>query len=311
MQASQDSTGQGSGRGLIDQEFITLDMKDDAINQQYPSTSNDYSDDPNLAGQLTDGAPEIKQRLSSDYNQLDEPIIVTLMRDLSGIYNKMKIIALPLSSYDVYKVVLRGWDLWGPLLLCTFLAFNLHHSEYKDNHAGPHFADVFVLVWFGSCIVSLNYKLLSISGANNQVRHLSKSGQHSQQSSPIYGNPKNIVHTTATEATIATNSDQQQPQHLEAPFKTLLSPPSMFQLMCVFGYCLVAPCFGLLILKLFSLTRLFFERIIIGLLFGFAWPTFCSVRILVRYQHPEKRALAIYPIGLFYFVLSCMMILNH
>lgn len=306
MQANQANTG--SGRNLIDQESITLDMRDDEINQQYPATSDDYTDDPSLAGQLTDGTPEIKQRLSDDYNQLDEPIMVTLMRDLSSIYDKMKIIALPLSSYDIYKVVLRGWDLWGPLLLCTFLAFNLHHSENKDNHAGPHFADIFVLIWFGSCVVSLNYRLLSISGANNQVQQMSKPSFQSQKSPSIYDNPKNIAQTTASEANIATVDNQQQ---YEAHFQTLLSPPSIFQLMCVFGYCLVAPCFGLVLLKMFSLTRLFFERIIIGLLFGFAWPTFCSVRILVRYQHPEKRALAIYPIGLFYFVLSCMIILNH
>lgn len=304
MQASQPNPSLGSSQHTAGRESIALDIKDDVINPQYPITSSDYSDDFNLAGQLTDGPPEVKRRLSGDYNQLDEPIMVTLMRDLSGIYNKMKIITLPLSSYDIYKVVLRGWDLWGPLLLCTFLAFNLHHSENKDSHAGPHFADVFVLVWFGSCVISLNYRLLSISGANNQV-------QQSQLSS-AYDNPKKSSQAPTTSLV----SDQQQTQHIstarhEAPFQTLLSPPSIFQLMCVFGYCLVAPCFGLIVLKLFSLTRLFFERVIIGLIFGFAWPTFCSIRILVRYQHPEKRALAIYPIGLFYFILSCMIILNH
>lgn len=260
-----------------------------------------------LDGQLTDGTPELQREISHDYNHLDEPILDTLMRDLTGIYNKMKIIALPLSSYDIYKVVLRGWDLWGPLVLCTFLAFNLHHSESSDSQVGLHFADVFVLVWFGSCIISLNYRLLSLSSQHNQTvamamsdtgDQLSQEGTQYENASPVSGGGNQRI-----------NMDQISSH--QKPFQTLLSPPSIFQLMCVFGYCLVAPCFGLILLKIFSSTSLFFERVVVGLLFGFAWPTFCSVRILIRYQHPEKSALAIYPIGLFYLVLSCMIILNH
>lgn len=253
-----------------------------------------------LDGQLSDGLFD-HRRISHDYNHLDEPILDTLLRDLTGIYSKMKIIALPLSSYDIYKVVLRGWDLWGPLVLCTFLAFNLHNTESSDSQTGLHFADVFVLVWFGSCIISLNYRLLSLSSIYNQTvaTHMSDTGDQVGQEATLYDN----------------NSDQRvnidEISLQQKPFQTLLSPPSIFQLMCVFGYCLVAPCFGLILLKIFSFTSLFFERVIVGLLFGFAWPTFCSVRILIRYQHPEKSALAIYPIGLFYLVLSCMIILNH
>lgn len=251
---------------------------------------------------MVDGPAEIKQRLSEDYNQLDEPIMDTLKRDLMGIYQKMKIIALPLSSYDIYKVVLRGWDLWGPLLLCTFLAFNLHHSQTQsDNHPGPQFAQVFVLVWFGSCVVSLNYRFLSVSSMNDQMVSKQILYTTSQQDSSSF-TEQNISNSTENQKNISQS---------EVPLQILISPPSILQLMCVFGYCLVAPCFGLILLKIFSFNKLIFERIIMGLLFGFAWPTFCSIRILIRYQHPNKRALAIYPIGLFYFVLSCMIILSH
>lgn len=298
MQQASDFNIEKPGN-LLDQDSIGLDIGD-GFNVQ--SSSGDILDGQNLDGQLLTDSVEVKRRMSDDYNQLDEPILNTLLRDLSGIYSKMKIIALPLSSYDIYKVVLRGWDLWGPLLLCTFLAFNLHHSEEKDNSIGPHFADVFVLIWFGSCIISLNYRLLSISSINNQSV---LSQLNLQQQSSSNSNRQNFNLVTSEDITAGQNLSQ------EIPYQTLLSPPSMFQLMCVFGYCLVAPCFGLIVLKVFSLNRLFFERIIIGLIFGFAWPTFCSIKILIRYQHPNKRALAIYPIGLFYFVLSCMIILNH
>jgi hypothetical protein len=282
-------------------------------------------EDGNLDGQLTDEPAETRRRLSDDYNQLDEPILDTLKRDLYGIYSKMKIIALPLSSYDIYKVVLRGWDLWGPLLLCTFLAFSLHHSQdYQDRHTGPQFADVFVLVWFGSCIVSLNYRLLSASSLNNQLVSkqilqvtTSSNIEQVQQMYTSEQHPETLVDPSLQDrldANTATSLDKSKISAIsssEQPYHTLVSPPSILQLMCVFGYCLVAPCIGLLLLKLFSFYQLFFERIIIGLLLGFAWPTFCSVRILIRYQHPSKRALAIYPIGLFYFVLACLIILSH
>lgn len=294
--------------GQTNQDSTALDLGGPDLTSQ---PSDDYFANQNLDGQLVDGEPEIKKRLSDDYNQLDEPILDTLMRDLSGIYKKIKIIALPLSSYDIYKVVLRGWDLWGPLILCTFLAFNLHNSESNHYHRGPQFADIFVLVWFGSCIVSLNYRLLSISSVNNQQNLMANlKTADPMLEEPTFNRNSSNKGDTVPEKGETAHSTVQITQY-ETPFQSLISPPSIFQLMCVFGYCLVAPCFGLVLLKLFSFTRLFFERIIVGLLFGFAWPTFCSIRILIRYQHPDKRALAIYPIGLFYFVLSCMIILNH
>lgn len=294
--------------GQTNQDSTALDLGGPDLTSQ---PSDDYFANHNLDGQLADGEPEVKKRFSDDYNQLDEPILDTLMRDLSGIYKKIKIIALPLSSYDIYKVVLRGWDLWGPLILCTFLAFNLHNSKANDYHRGPQFADIFVLVWFGSCIVSLNYRLLSISSINNQQNLMANlKTVDPMLEEPTFNRNSSNKGDTALEKDETAHSAVQMTQY-ETPFQSLISPPSIFQLMCVFGYCLVAPCFGLVLLKLFSFTSLFFERIIVGLLFGFAWPTFCSIRILIRYQHPDKRALAIYPIGLFYFVLSCMIILNH
>lgn len=305
-------------RSTMSSPYLVNDSSSIELGNQVEEHFNDWHEASHLDGDLVGPQAEVKRTLNDDFNQLDEPIIQTLMRDLTGIYSKMKIIALPLSSYDIYKVVLRGWDLWGPLLLCTFLAFSLHHSEVRDRHPGPQFADVFVLVWFGSFVVSLNYRLLSISSLNSRSA-ISKSIVKSADGEPMslssstsiadtYDKQQNlgrdIGSSRSSMAKILMPSDDNS-------FKTLLSPPSLFQLMCVFGYCLVAPCFGLLLLKLLSFEQLLFERVIVGLLLGFAWPTICANRILIRYQHPEKRNLASYPIALFYFILSCMIILNH
>lgn len=293
--------------------------------------------EPSLEGQLTDGPPVIKQRLSNDYNQLDEPILDTLLRDLNSIFQKIKIVSFPLSSYDIHKTVMRGWDLWGPLLLCTFLAFGLHHYDDKDNYSCLNFSDIFVLLWFGSYLISLNFRLLSISGGDHRYKslldyELEISSQGQKESHQQTKSDGDTVTTTVNEgqqakSLSATNSGDKRmtvinmsssaksipitSQAQQTTRRSLFCPPSLFQLMCVFGYSLVVPCIGLILLKTLPFSRLLFERVVVGLLFGFLWPTLCSVRILFRYQTPSKRTLAIYPIGLFYFVLSFMMIMDH
>lgn len=57
--------------------------------------------------------------------------------------------------------LLKEWDLWGPLILCTFMATVLQGgSGSSDVDGGPQFAQVFVIVWIGSAIVTFNSKLL-------------------------------------------------------------------------------------------------------------------------------------------------------
>lgn len=60
--------------------------------------------------------------------------------------------------------LLKEWDLWGPLVLCTFMATILQGSSIDDpksqSDGGPEFAEVFVIVWIGAMVVTLNSKLL-------------------------------------------------------------------------------------------------------------------------------------------------------
>merc|ERR1712211_221773 len=60
------------------------------------------------------------------------------------------------------KSLLKEWDLWGPLILCTLMATILqgHSTEDSVSDGGPEFAEVFVIVWVGAMIVTLNTKLL-------------------------------------------------------------------------------------------------------------------------------------------------------
>lgn len=183
-----------------------------------------------------------------DYNTLDEPVRATIMRDLRAVGGKFYHVLFPIEK----KALLKDWDLWGPLLLCTFIAIMVQGSETANNvnDGGPEFAEVFVIVWVGSAIVTVNSKLLG--------------------------------------GTI-----------------------SFFQSVCVLGYCL-APCAVALLLcwvLLFAqqsyflfMLRLFFTGI------GFVWSTYSSMVFLGDSQPKGKKALAVYPMFLFYFVISWLII---
>ncbi|KAK9753895.1 Yip1 domain [Popillia japonica] len=183
-----------------------------------------------------------------DFNTLDEPIRETILRDVKTVGVKFTYVLFPKEK----KTLLKEWDLWGPLVLCTFMAMILQGSADSngDNDGGPEFAEVFVIVWIGSMIVTLNSKLL---GGNI----------------------------------------------------------SFFQSVCVLGYCLLPVALSLIICRIILLaeqTNLwFFLRFGISMT-GFVWATYASMIFLGDTQKPGRKALAVYPIFLFYFIMSWLVI---
>ncbi|CAF4846925.1 unnamed protein product [Pieris macdunnoughi] len=184
-----------------------------------------------------------------EFNTLDEPIKETFLRDLRAVGNKFYHVLIPREKTSL----LKEWDLWGPLLLCTFMATVLQGSSEPTNKTGdggPEFAEVFVLVWIGAAIVTFNSKLL---GGNM----------------------------------------------------------SFFQSVCVLGYCLFPIALALVICRviLFSTqnTFLFFLRFVISMV-GFIWATFAATKFLGDSQPEGKKGLAVYPICLFYFILSWLVV---
>jgi len=125
---------------------------------------NIYNDDgtygdgePVLAGSISSNAPAGGSSDSStgmEFNTLDEPISETVKRDLKAVGSKFFHVLYPKEK----KSLLREWDLWGPLILCTFMATILQGDDLHEG--GPEFAEVFVIVWVGAMIVTLNTKLL-------------------------------------------------------------------------------------------------------------------------------------------------------
>lgn len=222
-----------------------MERKDEARLEMYDEENDLGQMDGTLSGSL----PQNITNGPIEFNTLDEPISDTIKRDLKAVGTKFKHVLYPKEK----KALLKEWDLWGPLLLCTFMAMVLQGTESADsNDGGPEFAEVFVIVWLGAIVVTINCKLL---GGNI----------------------------------------------------------SFFQSVCVLGYCLLPTVIALVVCRLILFMRqtdlLFALRFLVTML-GFAWATFASMVFLGDSQPPGRKALAVYPIFLFYLVISWL-VLSH
>ncbi|CAF3167927.1 unnamed protein product [Rotaria socialis] len=88
---------------------------------------------------------------------------------------------------------------------------------------------------------------------------------------------------------------------------------SFFQSVCVLGYCLlpllIAAFSNNLLLYLPYRSMLHIIRFLI-VMTAFAWTMYASIRFLGQTQQPSRRMLALYPIFLFYFLVSWLIILR-
>ena len=183
-----------------------------------------------------------------DSSTLDEPVHVTIMRDLRAVLNKFSHIVYPRKDSDL----LKEWDLWGPLLLCVLLAVLLQGQPTGDDSKdgkGPQFTEVFVAVWVGSAVVTLNSQLLG-------------------------------------------------------------GKLSFFQSVCVLGYCIfpmvvaMVICWSLVHIVSANIVSVFIRILITGLAYG--WSVYASMIFLGESQPSGRKALAVYPICLFYFLIAWM-----
>ncbi|KAJ1840637.1 hypothetical protein LPJ57_010526, partial [Coemansia sp. RSA 486] len=88
-------------------------------------------------------------------NTLDEPILATIARDFGKVGRKTLQVLYPKGRDNA----LKEWDLWGPLFFCLSLAITMSFLA-PDQQASAVFTGVFALVCIGSCVVTLNCKLL-------------------------------------------------------------------------------------------------------------------------------------------------------
>ncbi|XP_027026575.1 protein YIPF6 [Tachysurus fulvidraco] len=219
----------------------------DELNKPLFAGLSDVSiaDDIPVEGDIT--VPMSSPSANDEISTLDEPVKDTILRDLKAVGQKFVHVMYPKKS----SALLRDWDLWGPLLLCVALALMLQggSADSKDD-GGPQFAEVFVIVWFGSIIITVNSKLLG--------------------------------------GTI-----------------------SFFQSLCVLGYCILPLTAAMLVCRLVLLSSSGLVSFIVRMVVvtaSFGWSTFASTAFLADSQPPNRKALVVYPVFLFYFVIGWMIL---
>ena len=182
----------------------------------------------NVGGSMSGGG---STGFGPDLGTLDEPVTETIMRDLRMVGNKMMCVLNPRKANIQ---TLKDWDLWGPLILCLMLATLLSwFAPYEQ--ASLVFASVFVIIWVGAAVVTVNALLL---GGNI----------------------------------------------------------SFFQSDCVLGYCIFP-------LNLASIVCLLGGHImwrVFVVAVCFFWSTGASLGFMGELVPPNRKALAVYPLFLFY-----------
>lgn len=86
---------------------------------------------------------------------------------------------------------------------------------------------------------------------------------------------------------------------------------SFFQSLCVLGYCILPLTMAMLVCRLVLLAEPgpvnFMVRLFVVIIM-FAWSIVASTAFLADSQPPNRKALAVYPVFLFYFVISWMIL---
>ena len=96
----------------------------------------------------------IQQNTDDEFDTLNE---------IKSIAQKTMYVLIPWRCSKEGKNRLKDWDLWGPLLICLLLATCLAYTagdKTKDGQTALIFAIVFIIVWCGSGIVTINAVLL-------------------------------------------------------------------------------------------------------------------------------------------------------
>ncbi|KAF4663639.1 Yip1 member 6 [Perkinsus olseni] len=122
--------------------------------------THQFVDTTSMSRDLEGGSPTGMMERTADTpdSTLDEPIRVTIMRDVTAVAQKLKYVMLPRARVEG-GAGLRNWDLWGPLILCMALSVILA-LQAPDTQKGYVFSMIFVIVWLGSAVVTVNGVLI-------------------------------------------------------------------------------------------------------------------------------------------------------
>ncbi|ETK90588.1 hypothetical protein, variant 4 [Phytophthora nicotianae] len=180
---------------------------------------------------------------------------------------------MPSNTSEETLKALRDWDLWGPLLLCLTLSIMLSVTAPAAQSAMV-FTGVFVVIWVGAAIVTINAQLL---GSSMYVFRI------------IF--PFFVILVLRG-------------------MLILLPSRSFFQSVCVLGYCVFPLNIATLVCMLAKVvvSHILLRMIIVSV--GFLWSTRASVVFMSKLVPPKRKALTVYPVLLFYLFISWMVLIQ-
>lgn len=201
---------------------------------------------------------------------------------------------------------IHDWDLWGPLFICLTLAVFVLFSSPITLHLHGHtppltllassfsvhsllcvtapsgqkslvFAVVFVFVWAGAVLVSLNVVLLG---------------------GRMFANAQ-------------TSLQKQPPKHPSPAFSFPSPDSSFFQAVCVMGYSVFPLVFMAVVLVCIGAAwrAVIWIRVLL-IIPACCWSVWASYGLVSGAVASKRRFLAIYPLLLFYGVLAWMVIIQ-
>ncbi|KAI6178961.1 Protein YIPF [Aphelenchoides besseyi] len=155
---------------------LDLEMLEKEIQSKEQNRSNAYND---LSGSIGGVAAARRTQHSSDpvdaitdFDTLDEPVMVTIKRDARLIgakfireFDRHLNVHVQFRSSDATekpKLSARLGSLGTAFRLCHFIVVGFDFRLLQDTYSGkgPRFTEAFTLVFFGSCVVTANIKLL-------------------------------------------------------------------------------------------------------------------------------------------------------
>ena len=140
-------------------DLYTQLTSDQLERSNFPKKEN-YDLDSNIEEERPSNASfhSLEYSPTGEYNTLNEPISTTLKREFFRIYNKTSYSILP-RCFPAKNSNLKQWDLWGPLFYTLLLSFFLSKSK-DSNEMSKTFVLVFVLMWVGGVVITINTILL-------------------------------------------------------------------------------------------------------------------------------------------------------
>ncbi|CAN6642147.1 protein Yip4p [Trichomonascus vanleenenianus] len=145
----------------VEDEFIVNDDEDyerqQPPTQQYGGFGNTVIPEPPESQQV--GSERLEQRRFMGGDTLDEPVYVTLLRDVKGVGTRLRQVVWRREDDEFNITGPQQWDLWGPLIFCLMISTALSMLA-PNKQSSIVFSGMFALIWLGQVIVTLNIKLL-------------------------------------------------------------------------------------------------------------------------------------------------------